>query len=92
MSDEKPSRKVRCKNCAEKDKEIAMLKKRIMQLRPEKTHFDMDGYNTPCRLDVFSVNASADIEEVTCRNCLSAWEKMKKGWNKEESKDRRTNR
>ena len=30
-----------CKNCVEKDKEIESLKKRIMQLRPEKTHFDM---------------------------------------------------
>lgn len=78
-----------CKNCVEKDKEIAFLKKRIMQLRPEKTHFDMDGYNTPCGLDVFSVNASADIEEVTCRNCLSSWQKMKKGWEKEKKADER---
>ena len=75
-----------CKKCAEKDKEIALLKKRIMQLRPEKVHFDMDGNNTPCGLDVLDVNASTDIEEVNCRNCLRNWQKMKKKWDKEWSK------
>jgi len=48
-----------------------------------KVHFDLDGVQTACGLDIFSVETADNMADVTCRNCKRIWGKMKKEWDKE---------
>ena len=50
-----------------------------------KVHFDLDGDQTACGIDLFEhdVDLTENIKDVTCGNCRSKWRSMKKQWEEE---------
>ena len=55
-----------------------------------KIHFDLDGLQTACGLDLqeHDVDTSDCIKEVTCIKCCSQWGRLKRKWEKELKKDK----
>ena len=74
---------------------IAELRERNRELRQELrrregvVHFDFDGMQTSCGKDVYEVDSTDELSEVTCRNCKSAYERYKRRMDKEWQKEQK---
>ena len=67
---------------------------RLLDAEPvQKVHFDLDGQQTACGIDLFEhdVDLTENMKEVTCGNCRSKWRSMKAKWDKEWKKEQKEN-
>lgn len=76
MTDKQKIRKLEAR-IEELEDYIKQLKTGEISL-PEKRHFDIDGEVTACGHEIGYLEVTDNIKEVTCRVCISAWNKFKK--------------
>lgn len=72
--------------------EIIREQREELNRRNGVIHFDFDGEITACKRDVYSVESSDNIKDVTCRNCKSAYRRYKLKINKEWQKEKESKR